>query len=98
MITNVFSIISTTSITGPAFFMPWIPTLFPEWSGWNSFVATVSDVKNLIRGYIVEHKKTFQSDNIRDYIDVYLKEIQSTKDPKSSFHEVNGSMNASYDY
>nr|AIL94136.1 cytochrome P450 CYP3030A1 [Tigriopus japonicus] len=39
------------------------------------------------------HKKSFDPNLVRDFIDAYLKKIQDTKDPTSSFHEQRGEVN-----
>lgn len=36
------------------------------------------------------HKRTWTKDNPRDFIDVYLTEINSTNDPNSSFYKTVG--------
>jgi cytochrome P450 len=46
---------------------------------------------HLLKKPIEEHKKEFSSDNTpRDFIDSYLKEIEATTDPKSTFYKHTG--------
>lgn len=80
-------------VAGPVFFLPWIATLFPERTGWNGFISALGKAKDLMRRYISDHKETFQSDNIRDLMDTYLKEIQDTTDHTSSFYKEKGEKN-----
>ena len=40
----------------------------------------------MIRPYILEHKRTLDKDNIRDFVDLVLAEIDKTQDPNSGFH------------
>lgn len=87
---GISSVVGSASIAGPVFFLPWLTSLFPQRTGWSEFQKSILRAKQFIYGYIVEHQKTFQRDNIRDYIDVYLKEIEETKDPNSSFYKETG--------
>lgn len=51
---------------------------------------TFDDAISFIRGYVENHKKTFEPDNIRDFTDLMLSEINQTTDPKSSFYGKTG--------
>ena len=44
----------------------------------------------MIRPYILEHKRTLDKDNIRDFVDLVLAEIDKTQDPNSGFHGEKG--------
>jgi hypothetical protein len=57
----------------------------PSWKSKPSN-RTVSLVETLIKSQIDEHKRTFTGDNLRDFMDVFLQEIQDTKDTASSFY------------
>lgn len=46
---------------------------------------TFNAMQDFIEPYIIEHKKTLDEDNIRDFVDLMLLEIQNTTDPDSSF-------------
>jgi len=50
-------------------------------------VDSVDSVHKFLEGIILKHKETIDYDNIRDFIDAYLLEIQKTTDPNSSFYE-----------
>lgn len=41
---------------------------------------------DFVEPYIKEHQRTFDQDNIRDFIDVWLLEVQRTTDPRSCFY------------
>ncbi len=45
-----------------------------------------SNVMDLILPIMNEHEETFDADSMRDFIDVYLREIANARDPGSSFH------------
>lgn len=46
----------------------------------------MNSVIDFVRVAINEHKETIQQDNSRDFIDVYLQEINKTTDTSSSFY------------
>ena len=49
------------------------------------------DIKKIIViPAINEHKESLDSENPRDFMDVYLSQVESTKDPNSSFHGTRG--------
>ena len=49
-----------------------------------------NDVRNLVAKPIADHKPQLDPDHPRDFIDVYLGQIQSQNDPSSSFHGERG--------
>ena len=44
----------------------------------------------MIAPYISEHKRTLDKDNIRDFVDLALVEIDNTTDPESGFFDEKG--------
>ena len=49
------------------------------------------DIKNVIVAPSMnEHKKSMDSENPRDFMDVYLTQVKNTSDPNSSFHGKKG--------
>ena len=49
------------------------------------------DIKNVIVAPAMnEHKKSMDSENPRDFMDVYLTQVKNTSDPNSSFHGKKG--------
>ena len=49
------------------------------------------DIKSIIViPAINEHKESLDSENPRDFMDVYLSQVENTKDPNSSFHGKRG--------
>ncbi len=46
--------------------------------------------EDFIEHYILEHKQTLDPDNIRDFVDLMLCEIENTANPESSFHGEKG--------
>jgi len=51
------------------------------------------NVRNFIEQGIKEHEESFNPNELRDYIDVYLAEMRESKDPESSFHGEAGKEN-----
>ena len=49
-----------------------------------------------VEPYIKEHQRTLDSDNVRDFVDLMLVEIQNTTDPSSSFYGKTGTVNKLY--
>lgn len=48
----------------------------PEWTGWNKQKQVVEETQDLMKRIVREHKETFDSDNMRDFIDVYIREMK----------------------
>ena len=46
--------------------------------------------EDFIEPYILEHKQSLDPDNIRDFVDLMLCEIENTTNPESSFHGETG--------
>jgi hypothetical protein len=55
----------------------------------NAF-ATFKATQEFIEPYITEHKRTLDPDNVRDFVDLMLIEIQNTTDKESSFYGETG--------
>ena len=73
-------------------FYPTLAQWIPNLSGWN-YVSRLAKVRHdLFDGIIEEHRKTRVKEHPRDYIDVYLNEVEATEDPTSSFHESTACM------
>ncbi|XP_023347441.1 methyl farnesoate epoxidase, partial [Eurytemora carolleeae] len=53
----------------------------PEWTGWNKQQQVVGETQNLMRRIVEEHKESYQEDNMRDFIDVYLREMKTGGSP-----------------
>ena len=41
--------------------------------------------KNMMATYVTEHKRTFDENNLRDFIDCYIKELQNEKNKSINF-------------
>ncbi len=74
---------------------PKLAQLIPNWSGWN-YVASLAKVRHdLFDSIIDEHRATRSEGQPRDFIDVYLSEVDKTEDKTSSFyHTVAGSFHS----
>jgi hypothetical protein len=64
--------------------------MFPGLTGWNTFVNSFNSFFPVLRKYIDAHKKSYNENNIRDLIDVYLQKIYSVKDKESPFYQESG--------
>ena len=51
-----------------------------------------NSIFSFIEPYLAEHKQTLDESNVRDFMDLFLHEIQKTTDPKSSFYGARGEM------
>ena len=51
---------------------------------------TLRAMSDYIEPYIIEHQKTLDPDNIRDFVDLMLLEIQNTTNQDSSFYGKTG--------
>jgi len=51
---------------------------------------TFKATQDFIQPYILEHKQTLDPDNIRDFVDLMLCEIENTTNPESSFYGETG--------
>jgi len=67
-------------------FYPKLAQRFPEKSGWNYISGLCKVRQDLFDTIIAEHRRTRSEDYSRDFIDVYLSEVDKTVDPTSSFH------------
>ncbi|XP_059095755.1 cytochrome P450 2B4-like isoform X2 [Tigriopus californicus] len=61
--------------------------------GQKNMLSSRRDVDVKINEEIDNHKRSFDPNLVRDFIDAYLKKIQDTTDPTSSFHEQRGEVN-----
>lgn len=55
-------------------------------TGWKQANKTFQQLAEFIFPIIEEHKRTLDENNIRDFMDLMLLEIQNTKDTTSSFY------------
>ena len=62
------------------FNMPWTRHFFPESTGWNSQKKITKEIQDLVKNLVTEHKSTYDSNDMRDFLDVYLQEISETND------------------
>ncbi|OXA42687.1 Methyl farnesoate epoxidase [Folsomia candida] len=72
-----------------------IPPLAPRLTRWNAFVHSISAVHRFLQDIIEEHKQERStqgrnSGGMKDFIDLYLSEIDATSDPASSFYKERG--------
>jgi len=73
-------------------FYPKIAKLIPNLSGWNYLTGLAKVRQDLVDGIIEDHANNRSDGHPRDYIDVYLSEVDKTGDETSSFHHSTASM------
>jgi hypothetical protein len=59
-------------------FLPFLRKIKPSLADVNAFNG-FKPIKNLLDATIKEHRETFDSENIRDFIDAYIQEIKVIK-------------------
>ena len=59
----------------------------PEATGWNSQKKITKDVQDLVKELVQEHKESYDSNDMRDFMDVYLQEIEQGNYSKTDFNE-----------
>ena len=72
-----------------ATFLPFLAKLFPNIDQPTSYGPLV-ELKSFLNVTIKQHRDTFDPDNMRDFIDTYLLQIQEKGAEGSSFHESQG--------
>ncbi|XP_071120337.1 cytochrome P450 2E1-like [Mytilus edulis] len=69
-------IATSPALTGPVNFLPWLAKLPGDFLGIKADTVKFDKQIDYFKSEVEEHKKSFDQDNIRDFIDVYLKEMQ----------------------
>ena len=77
---------------------PRLILLFKESLGINLFIETTKKLSSMVEAQIKAHKTNFDGDDIRDMTDLFLKEIEATQDPESSFYKERGHFNMVNDF
>ncbi len=77
--------LSTLNILLPHSSLAKLPIL-ENFTGWKHFNKTFKELADFIFPIIEEHKKTLDPNNVRDFMDLMLLEIQNTHDKDSSFY------------
>ena len=68
--------------------VPQIAKLAPRLTGYVEVLKVVQGVRNFIAEHVNRHRREKPADgNPRDFIDAYLKEIEATTDPTSTFYK-----------
>ena len=70
-------------------FFPFLDKLFPSIDQHHSY-SCIRELKEFLNGTINKHRETFDPDNIQDFIDAYLQEIQEKGVKGTSFHASQG--------
>ena len=72
--------------------------LFKKTLNLDIFENTLNDITSIIERQIESHKSSFNSDDMRDMTDLFLKEIENTHDKDSSFYKDRGYFNMINDF
>ena len=67
-----------------------IMLLLKEKLGLDAWEDAITNLATIIKEQIVEHESSMEPDNIRDMMDLYLTEIETTKSTESSFYKERG--------
>lgn len=73
-------------ICGPQKYMPWLVKYFPRLVNRSAIVRSNEELAPFLKLIIDQHRSTYDPNNVRDLVDIYLKEINACTDPASSFH------------
>uniref|UniRef100_A0A1B6KQ89 Cytochrome P450 n=1 Tax=Graphocephala atropunctata TaxID=36148 RepID=A0A1B6KQ89_9HEMI len=73
-------ILAIDATTGAINMTPWIRHIIPELSGFNDCMRSNDYLKNFIKELVQEHKDTYLPDALRDFCDVYIKEMKDKND------------------
>jgi len=86
-------------LTGILLFFPWIlkNTDLLVKGLWERFLQTRDKIQGLIRTSIEEHKKTYDPDVTRDFVDALITQWKKTEDPESSFFKEEGGIHLNVD-
>ncbi|CAG2249317.1 unnamed protein product [Mytilus edulis] len=77
---------NSVNITMLATTFPFLQYIPGDPFGIKRTVTNADVVRNHLKNIVKEHEETFDENNLRDYVDVYLKRMRSDKDnPKSTF-------------
>jgi hypothetical protein len=92
MIDNFINNMQQLELTGIPFFFPWIlkNTDLLVKGFWNRFLESRDRIQSLVRKTIEEHKKTYDAEVQRDFIDLLIGQWKKTEDPESSFYKNEG--------
>ncbi|XP_071452966.1 methyl farnesoate epoxidase-like [Hetaerina americana] len=58
---------------------PWLPKIFPRQTGFSAYNSYVEPIFKFLQDEIDDHKKTIDYDHPRDFMDIYLTEIEKQK-------------------
>lgn len=65
--------------------LPWLSAIPPFSRNQAVLVQSMQETVGMIRDMVEEHKKSFDPENVRDFIDAYLKEQQKPGTDQNSF-------------
>ncbi|XP_069687544.1 probable cytochrome P450 304a1 [Periplaneta americana] len=72
--------VRATGPTGGALVLtPWLRYILPEKSGFSEIRKTNQQLVEIIRKTIHEHMRTYSEDHMRDFIDIYIKEMRANE-------------------
>ncbi|XP_021960494.2 cytochrome P450 18a1 [Folsomia candida] len=78
---------------GLLFFVPWLGKSFPRLTGYAKLKERGLEFLDSFQKPVKEHLETYSPENIRDFIDAYIKEMKTVTDPDSPFYGKRGEKN-----
>lgn len=93
IVSRLNDMMTSVDIAGPLNLFHWLKHVAPKQTGYEKIVKTTGAVYELIDEQFKDHLETFESNNLRDFIDVYINEMKSVAKPGSSFYDKKGRQN-----
>lgn len=78
--------VTNAAFSGPLNFIPFLAKLPGDPFRGKRMKQIADQIFDFFRGYISEHENTLDSNNIRDFIDVYLMEMKENQNSENSFY------------
>ena len=85
--------IVSNTLAGPIMIMPWLRHLPYFNQQFEKAKRSPQEMREVTSESIQRHRETYQDDNMRDFIDCYLKKQEETTDSSSSFYQEVGEGN-----
>ena len=71
-------------VSGPLGLLPFLRHVPPFKANFLEFRSNLEELRGFLKEIIIDHKKTFDRENLRDYIDAFINEAEITNDPTFS--------------
>jgi len=83
-----------SNIGGLVRVFPWLKHIIPDYIGYTNMKNVNEAVQEMVEESYQKHLETFDSENVRDFTDAYIKhQLDFKDDPTSSFYRNRGKLN-----